>query len=64
MATKTVKAKPIDLGALQDDMLTKKKAYLADAKALEKAQTAFDASSKAYNASVDALKNGSRSVLS
>jgi hypothetical protein len=60
---KAPKTKAIDLGALQDDYNTRRKEYLADAKALEKAQIAFDESSKAYHASIDALKNGSRTVL-
>lgn len=57
------KSKPIDLGALQDTYNAAKKQWLSDSKALEKAQTAVDASSEAYNQAFNALKSGSRAAI-
>lgn len=61
--TKQPKQKSIDLGALQDHFNVTKKAFVADAKALAKAQDNFDRSKAAYQAANDALKAGSRAVL-
>ena len=57
-------AKAIDLGQLQTNYDHTKKAHLAAIKQLEKAQTVYDESTKAYHEAIDALKNGSRTVLS
>jgi hypothetical protein len=61
--TTASKTKTIDLGALQDHHNSTKKQWLNDAKALEKAQQAFEESVKAYHEAIDALKAGSRAVL-
>ena len=60
---KQAKAKPIDLGVLQDTLNATKKQLAADTKALEKAQSAYDKSRAAHGAAYQDLKQASRVVL-
>lgn len=57
------KPKSVDLGQLQDAFVAARRAFIVDAKALERAQEAADRSKAAFSVASDALKAATRLVL-
>jgi hypothetical protein len=57
------KHKSVDLGALQDSLITARRQLNNDARALERAQAAYDKAREDYAIAVVELKDASRLVL-
>jgi len=57
------KTKSVDLGILQDNLLAARKQLNNDARALERAQAAYDKAREDYATAIHELKDGSRLVL-
>ena len=57
------KPKSVDLGQLQDAFVAARRAFILDAKALERAQEVADRSKAAFAVASDALKAATRLVL-
>lgn len=63
MATTTNSKKSVDLGSLQDNLLSARRQLATNTRALERAQADYDKAREDYSTAVLELKDASRLVL-